>query len=124
MTKPYYDHNGITIYHGDCREILPEIEADRLITDPVWPNADPQTSKIAAALARELRSAHRARILAALARIGTGTGIEIAQAAGLDRHQVQRRLGELVRDGALRLTGDLRLTPSGRPAQVYGMASR
>ena len=23
--KPYYDHNGITIYHGDCREILPRI---------------------------------------------------------------------------------------------------
>ena len=20
---PYYDHGGITIYHGDCREILP-----------------------------------------------------------------------------------------------------
>jgi DNA modification methylase len=24
--KPYYEHNGITIYHGDCREILPDIE--------------------------------------------------------------------------------------------------
>lgn len=38
--KPYYDHGGITIYHGDCRELLPELPADRLITDPVWPNAD------------------------------------------------------------------------------------
>jgi len=35
--KPYYDEDGITIYHGDCREVLP-IEADAVITDPVWPN--------------------------------------------------------------------------------------
>ena len=21
--KPYYEHAGITIYHGDCREVLP-----------------------------------------------------------------------------------------------------
>ncbi len=40
--KPYYtDPSGsITIYHGDAREVLPSIKADRLITDPVWPNAD------------------------------------------------------------------------------------
>ncbi len=36
--KPYYDHAGITIYHGDCREILPSLNFDCLITDPVWPN--------------------------------------------------------------------------------------
>lgn len=36
--KPYYEHAGITIYHGDCREILPQLEADAIITDPVWPN--------------------------------------------------------------------------------------
>src|SRR5690606_38174308 len=33
---PYYEHNGITIYHGDCREVLPEIDADVLITDPPY----------------------------------------------------------------------------------------
>lgn len=37
--KPYYDHAGITIYHGDCREILPSIVADTVVTDPVWPGA-------------------------------------------------------------------------------------
>lgn len=38
--KPYYEADGITIYHGDCREILPQIELPpTLITDPVWPNA-------------------------------------------------------------------------------------
>jgi len=38
--KPYYEHDGISIYHGDCREILPTLlPAQALITDPVWPNA-------------------------------------------------------------------------------------
>lgn len=37
--KPYYERDGITIYHGDCREILPTLDAvDSVITDPVWPN--------------------------------------------------------------------------------------
>jgi site-specific DNA-methyltransferase (adenine-specific) len=33
---PYYDHAGITIYHGDCREILPHVKADVLVTDPPY----------------------------------------------------------------------------------------
>ena len=37
--RPYYDHAGITIYHGDCREILPELGSTAVVTDPVWPNA-------------------------------------------------------------------------------------
>jgi len=37
--KPYYDYAGITIYHGDCREVLPGLSADSLITDPVWTNS-------------------------------------------------------------------------------------
>jgi site-specific DNA-methyltransferase (adenine-specific) len=37
--KPYYSHAGITIYHGDCREVLPQLEVcESVITDPVWPN--------------------------------------------------------------------------------------
>lgn len=31
--KPYYDHGGITIYHGDCRDILPALAWDVLISD-------------------------------------------------------------------------------------------
>jgi len=34
--QPYYDHNGITIYHGDCREILPDLQADAVVTDPPY----------------------------------------------------------------------------------------
>ena len=36
MMKPYYEHAGITIYHGDCREILPHVKADVLVTDPPY----------------------------------------------------------------------------------------
>ena len=35
--KPYYSHGGITIYHGDCREILPHLEpVDLVLTDPPY----------------------------------------------------------------------------------------
>jgi site-specific DNA-methyltransferase (adenine-specific) len=36
--KPYYEHGGITIYHGDCREILPSLAYARaeLVTDPPY----------------------------------------------------------------------------------------
>ncbi|WP_419900719.1 DNA methyltransferase [Roseomonas sp. USHLN139] len=27
-----------TLYLGDCREIMPALEADVIVTDPVWPN--------------------------------------------------------------------------------------
>lgn len=37
--KPYYEHAGVTIYHGDSREILPTLAPATIITDPVWPNA-------------------------------------------------------------------------------------
>jgi site-specific DNA-methyltransferase (adenine-specific) len=41
LPRPYYERDGITIYCGDCRELLLEIgPVDRTITDPVWPNAD------------------------------------------------------------------------------------
>ena len=34
---PYYQHAGITIYHGDCREVLPALgPVDSLITDPPY----------------------------------------------------------------------------------------
>lgn len=33
--KPYYEHGGVTLYHGDCREIAPSLDVDAAcITDP------------------------------------------------------------------------------------------
>ena len=34
--KPYYEEDGITIYHGDCSEVLPQPEADSIVTDPPY----------------------------------------------------------------------------------------
>lgn len=37
LPKPYYDEDGITIYHGDCREILPHLpKVDLVLTDPPY----------------------------------------------------------------------------------------
>ena len=34
---PYYEHGGITIYHGDCRDVLPALgNFDLLLTDPPY----------------------------------------------------------------------------------------
>jgi len=42
LPKPYYEEPGITIYHGDCREILPLLpdkSVDLVLTDPPWGNS-------------------------------------------------------------------------------------
>jgi len=33
---PYYSDAYVTLYHGDCRELLPSIEADVVVTDPPY----------------------------------------------------------------------------------------
>lgn len=35
--KPYFEEDGITIYHGDCREVLPGLDpVDLVLTDPPY----------------------------------------------------------------------------------------
>jgi len=36
--SPYYDHKGITIYHADCRQVLPQLGGgiDLVLTDPPY----------------------------------------------------------------------------------------
>ena len=37
MTEPYYQEDGIEIYHGDCRDILPQLpKVDLVLTDPPY----------------------------------------------------------------------------------------
>jgi DNA modification methylase len=37
IPTPYYDIDGITIYHGDCRDILPYLpKVDLVLTDPPY----------------------------------------------------------------------------------------
>jgi len=33
---PYYQDDHCTIYHGDCRDVMPTIEADVMVTDPPY----------------------------------------------------------------------------------------
>jgi len=33
--RPYYEQSGVTIYHGDCRDVLP-LPCDVLVTDPPY----------------------------------------------------------------------------------------
>jgi len=43
--KPYYQDNYVTIYHGDCREILPQLPSksvDLVLTDPPFPDQHPE----------------------------------------------------------------------------------
>lgn len=81
--------------------------------------ADPATSKSAAARVVEFDANHFGRIIAALKQRGPMTFHEIAAATGLDGQQSNKRLPELERMGAVRRTGELRRSQSGRQCAVW-----
>lgn len=81
---------------------------------------NPETSKAAAAVSKELRSEHHKTILAVMATGSLGwTADDIAMRCSLSRHQIGRRLNELERAGIIRKTGVTRPTPTGRMACCY-----
>ena len=44
LPDPYYDHAGITIYHGDCLEIMPHLKkVDLVLMDPMYMDANIKT---------------------------------------------------------------------------------
>jgi site-specific DNA-methyltransferase (adenine-specific) len=52
MPEPYYQHGGITIYHGDCREVImtmrPTLSFDVCIADPPYGDTSLEWDKSAA----------------------------------------------------------------------------
>ena len=70
---------------------------------------DPVSSVLAAERSMEFSNTHKGRIQAALKKLGTATAHEIGEACGLSVVQTDRRLPELLRDGAaevLQLAGE------------------
>ena len=70
---------------------------------------DPVSSVLAAECSMEFSNTHKGRIQTALKKLGTATAHEIGEACGLSVVQTDRRLPELLRDGAaevLQLAGE------------------
>ena len=69
--KPYYDYAGITIYHGDARDVLPTLgKFDLLLTDPPYGiGLNTDNSRFSGGSTRNM--AKRGK------RIGTGRGLGI-----------------------------------------------
>lgn len=38
LPRPYYEDSMVTIYHADCRDILPLLKVDAVVTDPPYGN--------------------------------------------------------------------------------------
>jgi site-specific DNA-methyltransferase (adenine-specific) len=56
MTAPYYEDGSVTIYHGDCRDLLPTLHPpDAVVTDP------PYGVALAAKRAKQRRGGVKAR---------------------------------------------------------------
>ena len=56
MIKPYYQEPGITIYCGDCRDILPHLDpVDLVLTDPPYGLGDKLQSQVGCEWAKDWR---------------------------------------------------------------------
>jgi site-specific DNA-methyltransferase (adenine-specific) len=52
--RPYYEADGITIYHGDCRTLFDVLDAAVMLTDPPYGRSYRSNQRRTAALARSI----------------------------------------------------------------------
>ena len=63
--KPYYEHNGFTLYHGDCLEVLPELGQDFI--DLIWTDVPYSTTETGIEFGDEYQEFMFARVSAVAA---------------------------------------------------------
>lgn len=82
----------------------------------------PETSHAAnREMTKEIREQHHALIIQSLEKLGEAIYEDIANHIGMDRHQVGRRLKELVDAGKIYNTLKTGLTSKGRKANKYSL---
>lgn len=81
--------------------------------------SDPATSHAAAARVDEFSGRHTDIIVAALRRHGPMTVDQIAAKRGLQSQQINKRTPKAAERGLIRLTGETRLSASGREERVW-----
>jgi site-specific DNA-methyltransferase (adenine-specific) len=105
LPTPYYSDAHVSLYHGDCLDLLPHVgEVDHVITDPPYeaeahtkakrqskgPNtlAEPYEIDFAA-----IDESTRTRCAAELARVGSGWVLAFCQAEGIERWRAALEAG-------------------------------
>ncbi len=86
LPAPYYSEPGITIYHGDCLEILPHLSADWLVSDPPYGMAYQSGWRESSSVANDNSTDTRDRML--------GSGSTLVAAKGLGRRAIGIELVE------------------------------
>lgn len=87
------------------------------------PNLPSTSHEANRAAVPEMRDAHHQKIIAALRELKIATYEKIGEKAGMDRHQVGRRLNELEKMKVVYKPGLKLKTKSGREAFVYSLTS-
>ena len=84
--KPYYDVGGITLYCGDCREILPTLGAesiDFVFTDPPYGNNNNNNGDLAHRIESALGLVKSGKKAAGAAKTAAATPGTVDEAAKL-----------------------------------------